>query len=272
MTTTAEDIARQGRSFDAWASEYDRYRPGYPDVLFERIQTELELPSTPVAADLGAGTGRASLAMAARGWLVTAVEPGSPMLEVLTTRATEAGLHVATVAANAEDTGIASGSVDLATAAQAFHWFDRDRALAEMARIVRPGGGIALFWNMRDERRSAFVVAYHDLLEASFGSRDTGRYLEAGRPTGRHATRAALERASAFESVKLAELNHEVVMTAAEFIGMAFTASYVRAQAPEGQAAFHRAVETLLERHGLVDKPFSIPYSIDLWTAQRTDR
>lgn len=63
----------RGRSFDAWADEYDRYRPTYPDALFALIARELRLPAEPRVADLGAGTGRASIAMAARGWRVTAV-------------------------------------------------------------------------------------------------------------------------------------------------------------------------------------------------------
>ena len=99
--------------------------------------------------DLGAGTGRASLAMAELGWRVTAVEPGKPMLDVLRGRANQ-GLLVSSVQATAEETGLDHASADLVTAAQAFHWFDKDRVLGEAARILKPSGGIALFWNVRD--------------------------------------------------------------------------------------------------------------------------
>src|SRR6266516_2451148 len=116
MTPTVE----RGRSFDAWAAEYDRYRPTYPDALFARIAHELELPQTPRVADLGAGTGRASVAMASIGWRVTAVEPGAPMLDVLRSRAVEGGLPIETVQASAEATGLEAAAFDLATAAQAF--------------------------------------------------------------------------------------------------------------------------------------------------------
>src|SRR5215212_6850036 len=114
------DPAR-ARGFDAWAGEYDRYRPGYPQELFDAIAQRLPLPRHPLVVDLGAGTGRASLAMAAIGWRVTAVEPGKPMLDMLRARAADEGLLISTLQASAEQTGLDAASVDLVTAAQSFH-------------------------------------------------------------------------------------------------------------------------------------------------------
>jgi SAM-dependent methyltransferase len=260
----------RGRSFDTWAGEYDRYRPTYPDELFALIRRELSLPATPLVVDLGAGTGRATLAMAALGWRVTAVEPGKPMADILRARAADEGLVVATVQATAEATGLDATSVDLVTAAQAFHWFDRPAALTEMARVVRPGGGVALFWNVRDEERSPFVADYHHILER-YGGVAEGKYLQAGRASGRDSTQAALEAAGGFEGVQLHELRHELPMRPDDFIGMAFTASYVRALAPEAQEAFRSEVLDLQARHGFAgETPFTIPYRIDCWTARRS--
>jgi SAM-dependent methyltransferase len=265
MTPTVE----RGRSFDAWAEEYDRYRPTYPDALFALIRRELRLPQRPQVADLGAGTGRASIAMARLGWQVTAVEPGSPMLDVLLGRAAGAGLTVDVVQASAEETGLAPASVDVATAAQAFHWFDKPAALVEMARIVRPAGGIALFWNVRDEKRSPFVADYHRILER-YGGVAEGKYLQAGRASGRSSTRAALEGAEGFGAPQLYELQHELPATAEGFVGMAFTASYIRALDPAAQDRFRAEVLDLLARHGhRGDEPFAVPYRVDLWTARR---
>ena len=259
----------RGRSFDTWAGEYDRYRPTYPDVVFARIRSELGLPERPRVADLGAGTGRASLAMAALGWQVTAVEPGRPMLDVLLARAAEAGLTLDFAQAMAEATGLASSSVDAATAAQAFHWFDKGAALAEMARIVRPAGGIALFWNVRDEQRSPFVADYHRLLDRVGGAAE-GKYLHAGRSSGRSATREALVAADGFDQPQLHELQHELPATAEGFVGMAFTASYIRALDPAAQDRFRAELLELLARHGhRGDEPFAVPYRIDLWIARR---
>jgi ubiquinone/menaquinone biosynthesis C-methylase UbiE len=264
------DRAVQGRSFDAYAGEYDRYRPGYPDELFETIKARLRLPGQPRVADLGAGTGRAALAMAELGWRVTAVEPGRQMLDILRANAANHGLVVSTVQATAESTGLEAGSADLATAAQAFHWFDKGAALAEMARIVRPSGGVALFWNVRDEEHSPFVAEYHALLAKRFGEADTGRYLQAGRASGRDATRAAIEQTAGFEAPELREVRHAITMTVSTFMGMAFTSSYVRAEPPEEQDQFRIELGALLGRHGHTDEtPFEVPYRVDLWIARR---
>jgi SAM-dependent methyltransferase len=259
------------RAFDAWADEYDRFRPGYPDEVFEAIASRLVLPRHPAVVDLGAGTGRASLAMAALGWRVTAVEPGKPMLEMLRSRASDEGLLVSTIQANAESTGLDPESVDLVTAAQAFHWFAKEEALVEIARILRPGGGLALFWNVRDSERSPFLAEYAELLKRASESPDDpgiGRY-ESG---GRDETRRALEGAAGFEPPELIELRQEVQMTDEQFVGMAFTASYVRAgMSAERQDRFRLDLAALLGRHELADgKPFAVPYRIDLWIARRS--
>jgi SAM-dependent methyltransferase len=266
---TLEHAAR-ARSFDGWAGDYDRYRPGYPDELFWTIQRHLELPRRPLVVDLGAGTGHASLAMVALGWRVTAVEPGKPMLDVLRARATNEGLLISTVQATAEATGLDPASADLVTAAQAFHWFDQIAAVTEMARILKPGGGVALFWNVRDAERSPFVADYHALLQKTFGEADTGQYLQAGRPMGRERTRQAFEQGVGFGHLELVEVRHEMPMTPEEFVSMAFTASYVRSLPADQQDRFRMQVGALLGRHGHADaRPFPIPYRIDLWIARR---
>ncbi len=260
---------QRARGFDSWAGEYDRFRPGYPEELFERAAGQLELGPRPTVVDLGAGTGRASLAMAELGWRVTAVEPGRPMLDILRARATDAGLVVSTVQATAEATSLDPASADLVTVAQAFHWFANDQAMEEIARILRPGGGVALFWNVRDAERSPFIADYQALLEkhAAAGA-DTGRYESVGRDETAH----AFERhAGAFEPPEVIHLRQEVEMTDEQFIGMAFTASYVRAgMSPETQDRFRIELAGLLGRHGLNDgRPFDVPYRIELWIARR---
>ncbi|HEX6128607.1 MAG TPA: class I SAM-dependent methyltransferase [Candidatus Limnocylindria bacterium] len=260
---------QRARAFDTYAGEYDRFRPGYPEELFEAIADRLALPQRPVVVDLGAGTGRASLVMAELGWRVTAVEPGRPLLDILRGAATNAGLLISTVQAGAEETGLDPHSADLVTAAQAFHWFDKDRALPEMARILKPGGGVALFWNVRDGERSPFLADYADLLarHAAAGA-DTGRYEAIGRD---ETARAFEAHAAAFEAPELVHLHQDVQMTDEQFIGMAFTASYVRVgMPPDVQDRFRIELAGLLGRHGLNDgRPFPVPYRIDLWIARR---
>lgn len=260
---------QRARGFDEWAGEYDRFRPGYPEELFNTIADRLDLPARPVVVDLGAGTGRASLAMAELGWRVTAVEPGRAMLDLLRAGASDAGLVVSTVQADAEATGLDPESTDLVTAAQAFHWFDKDRALTEMARIVKPGGGVALFWNVRDADRSPFLADYAALLERHVAAgADTGRYEAVGHGETQRAFEA---HAAAFEAPEVIHLHQEVQMTDEQFVGMAFTASYVRAgMSPEVQDRFRIELGGLLGRHRLNEgQPFEVPYRIDLWVARR---
>jgi SAM-dependent methyltransferase len=262
----------RARSFDAWAGDYDRFRPGYPDALFDTIASQVTLPRIPHVVDLGAGTGRASLAMAGLGWRVTAVEPGKAMLDVLRGRAANDGLLISTVQAAAEETGLDAASADLVTAAQAFHWFDQPRALAEMARILKPGGGLALFWNVRDADRSPFLADYRQVLLRYVSDEDAGRY-EVTLPE--QMTRKAIEaHGDAFADVHLTVLHHQVEMTDEQFVGMVFTASYVRVnKSPEEQDRFRLELAALLGRHHLNDgRPFAVPYRLDLWTARRSDR
>ena len=132
--------------------------------MFDHIAARLSLSADVRVADLGAGTGKAARQMARRGWQVIAVEPGEGMLEVLRARAAEESLEIDARLASAEETGLPDASVDLATAAQAYHWFDKERAVQEMARIVRPGGGVALFWNRPAEEGSDFLKEEIELM------------------------------------------------------------------------------------------------------------
>ena len=98
--------------------------------------------------ELGAGTGKLTAQLVALGHDVHATDPDEAMLEVLRRDLPD----VRTSVAAAEDLPVPDGSVDVVVCAQAFHWFDLDRALPEIARVLRPGGRLALVWNQRDER------------------------------------------------------------------------------------------------------------------------
>jgi SAM-dependent methyltransferase len=260
---TGASTQGRARSFDAWAADYDRYRPPYPDALFDEIASRLRLSDRPLVVDLGAGTGRAALAMAERGWRVTAVEPGRPMIDVMRSRAANDGLVLAMVQASAEATGLDPASADLATAAQAYHWFEATAALTEMARIVRGGGGIALFWNVRDAERSPLVADYHALL-SRFGIRSGEHSAGPMRKTA-----AEIAAVGAFEPAQSFQVRHESPMRPQEFVGLAFTASYVRQLAPEKQAAFHDELLPLVERHAAGSSALTVPYTVDCWIARR---
>lgn len=131
-----------GNSFQQGGAHYDRVRPGYPDDAVDWLLP----PGARDVADLGAGTGKYTAALLARGLRVTAVDPSADMLAQLETNYPAARILLGT----AEHTGIADTAVDLVTVAQAWHWVDQAAASAEAARILRPGGTLGLIWNQLD--------------------------------------------------------------------------------------------------------------------------
>jgi SAM-dependent methyltransferase len=123
---------------------YDRGRPGYPA---EAVAYATGGRTGLRAADLGAGTGKLTAALVAAGLDTVAVEPAAGMRKLLKHVVPRAQV----LAGSAEELPLPDDSVDLVTAGQAFHWFDQDRALPEIARVLRPGGTLALFYNSRDD-------------------------------------------------------------------------------------------------------------------------
>jgi ubiquinone/menaquinone biosynthesis C-methylase UbiE len=131
-------------SFGSVAEAYERGRPTYPVeavrwMLGDHPQTVLEL---------GAGTGKLTRVISGLGHDVHATDPDEAMLQVLEREVP----GVRTAQAGAEEIPLGDASVDAVVAGQAFHWFDLDRALPEIARVLRPGGRICLVWNYRNEK------------------------------------------------------------------------------------------------------------------------
>jgi SAM-dependent methyltransferase len=133
------------RSFELAAEEYEATRPSYPDEVLDLLPVEVGA----TVLDLGAGTGKLTRVLARRYARVNAVEPLDGMRAILERVVPD----VEALAGSAERIPLGDASVDAVFAAQAFHWFDHDRAIPEIARVLRPGGVLALVWNGPDERR-----------------------------------------------------------------------------------------------------------------------
>ncbi len=146
-------------SFATVAEAYDRARPSYPAEAAAWLVGNHH--STVV--ELGAGTGKLTELLVAAGHDVIATDPLPEMLTRLRSRVPGARTAVAT----AEQIPVASFSADVVVCAQAFHWFDHDTALPEIARVLRPGGVLALVWNARDE-----AIPWVRKLGAIIGSAD----------------------------------------------------------------------------------------------------
>jgi SAM-dependent methyltransferase len=144
----APDRAARSRSFETVAAEYELRRPDYPEEAIGWAAGKLGLGPGARVVDVGAGTGKLTRGLVAGGFEAIAVEPGAPMLEQLRAAVPEA----VALEGPAESIPLPDASVDGAFAAQAYHWFDHTRAVPELNRVIRPGGGLALLWNWWDER------------------------------------------------------------------------------------------------------------------------
>ncbi|HZT93948.1 MAG TPA: class I SAM-dependent methyltransferase [Gaiellaceae bacterium] len=141
-------MSERARSFETVAADYERHRPEYPEEALRWAAQRVGLEPGARVLDVGAGTGKLTRGLVALGLDVIAVEPGAPMLEQLRT----AVPRVEALEGSAESIPLPDESADAAFAGQAYHWFDRERALPELHRILRPGGGLVLLWNWWDER------------------------------------------------------------------------------------------------------------------------
>ena len=146
------------------AELYERGRPSYPRAAVDRIVSRLDLRPGRTVLDLAAGTGKLTRLLVPSGAALIAVEPVLEMRRALEQHVPEA----AALAGTAERIPLVDRSVDAVTVGQAFHWFRQDEALREIHRVLRPGGGVALIWNARDERHpvQAALSEVIDPLEA----------------------------------------------------------------------------------------------------------
>lgn len=154
--------------FSSRVADYVRYRPGYPAAMLDALAADCSLDPASVVADVGSGTGLLTAPLLKRFARVYAVEPNAEMRQ-----AAEAWLGdepgFVSVDGSAEATTLLDGAVDLITAGQAFHWFDRPRARAEFARILQPGGWVALAWNERLVDVTPFLRDFEAMLH-EFGT------------------------------------------------------------------------------------------------------
>ncbi|HEX4726035.1 MAG TPA: class I SAM-dependent methyltransferase, partial [Pseudonocardiaceae bacterium] len=175
-----EERARRASSFGAEAAAYAKYRPDYPRELLVWALAPVREAAGLRVLDLAAGTGKFTGGLVALGVDVVAVEPDAAMLAELTSRFPDVDAMIGT----AEDIPLPDDSAHAAFAAQALHWFDLDRALPEIRRVLRPGGSFTAVWNTYDDT----VPWVGELCDMSHtirrnGEQFTGEILEPLGPT-----------------------------------------------------------------------------------------
>jgi SAM-dependent methyltransferase len=225
------------------AEAYELGRPGYPAAALE----PLRLSSAMTVLDLAAGTGKLTRELAASGASVIAVEPVAEMRAALPE-------SVRALDGTAEAIPLEEASVDLVTVAQAFHWFDGPAALAEIHRVLRPGGRLALLWNRRVED-APINRAIEALVEPH----------RMGTPTHRgDGWRGAFERTRLFGPLEEHVFASEQVLDedglAARICSISFIA---RLPEPERAGLLARARELT------ADGPVTVPYRTEVLVAER---
>lgn len=168
---------RAAVGFGRATSAYERGRPGYPAEMVDWLCDRVGVGAGRRVLDLAAGTGKLTRTLVPTGVALVAVDPVHAMLRVLRTMT---GGTVPAVAATAQALPLADRSVDGIVVAQGFHWFATNAALAEMARVLRPGGAIALVWNVRrlDDPVQAAISEIVDPYRGDTPSHMTGHWRE----------------------------------------------------------------------------------------------
>jgi SAM-dependent methyltransferase len=219
--------------FASASDAYERGRPGYPDAFVSALRARWHLGRDSRVVDVAAGTGKLTRQLAAAGARCVAVEPSASMREEC--RRVSPGTDV--VAGSAEALPFAAGSFDLASVAQAFHWFAPRLALHELARVLRPGGALALVWNERDTS----LPWTQDL---------TAIMRRAGDPPSAPADqlRVRFEGDPHFGPFVRTSWPHEVPMAASDVEDMVASRSYVRVLPDNQRAEVLGEVRALLAR------------------------
>jgi SAM-dependent methyltransferase len=244
--------------FSKSSEAYDRGRPEYPPTGVRTLRDALGLGPLSRVVELGAGTGKFTRALVEVGLSPIAVEPVAEMRARL--RAVDTAVPV--VAGVAEHLPFRSGTLDAVCAAQAFHWFDLTPTLGELSRVLRPGGGVGILWNLRDEsvdwqRRMTEVIE---------------RHRPPGLPTHRNTGwKEAIAADGRFAPVSSASEGFVQRCTREQLRDRVGSISFVAALAPEPREALLREVLDVAEPGPESDgrSTFEIPYRTQIYWTHR---
>lgn len=240
------------RGFAAGPEAYERGRPTYPPDAVAALCRGAGIETGADVVELGPGTGKLTGLLVQAGARVVAVEPVPEMRE----RLSEAVPGVAVVDATAEASTLPAGSADAVVAAQAFHWFRGEEALAEAHRLLRPGGGLGLIWALRDER-AHWVRALSRLIEPYEG--DVPRYRWGG-------WRPPFERTTLFTPLEESHFGYDQEMDTDSLVMRVASISFIATlPEPERDQVLARTRDLV---KGLGDR-FVLPHVVDVYWCRR---
>lgn len=245
--------------YSAAGADYERARPGYPVEAVWLLVAELGLRPGRTLLDLAAGTGKLTRLLRPSGATVLAVEPVADMLARLPT-----DLAVHRVAGTAERIPLTGESVHAAVVGTAFHWFDGDRALFELGRVLRPGGGLGLVWNNPD-RATDWVDRVWGIVDAQRG--DAPRNAD-------HRWRAAFDRTRVFTPLEHRRFHHEQTITPDELLARVASIAFIAALSTAGRRAVLKQVTEQITTHPDLcgQMAFALPYRTDAYWCRKHPR
>lgn len=248
MTAAIPEPARVG--FGAGADSYARGRPSYPAEAVSWIVSQF--PPSPVVLDLAAGTGIFTALLADHAARLIAIEPVESMRAKITS-ATEV------LDGTAESLPLPDASVDVVTVAQAFHWFRFDEALAEIGRVLRPGGLLVLIWNRRDES-VRWVDRMSEIIK--WRAHQISEYDRIDWP-------AVIGRSGLYRPVSHRTFSWSHAMDRDGLAERVRSVSYIAAMPSEEREALVADVQAMADAEGLGDE-FALPYNTLVWCTTRS--
>lgn len=248
-----DDRQQLRTTFDAVALLYDQVRPGYPDALYDDVVSLSGIPPDGRILEIGCGTGQATLPFARRGYRLLAVEMGASLAEVA--RDKLSGYPQVTVHTGSfEAWPLETGAFDLVIAATAFHWIDPAVGYRKTAAALRPGGAIALFWNLhvRGESGQEFFDEVQRVYEREAPELLPADYRPLQHPDEEPASvTAEIDASGLFGPVTVRRHVWEQAYDAAGYLRVLDTYSGHRSLAPEKRERLFQGIAELIEtRYG----------------------
>jgi SAM-dependent methyltransferase len=242
----SEQWKSRSRSFGSVAANYDRYRPTYPDALFEHL---LSIAPGRRVVDVGSGTGRAAIGFASRGAQVVGVEHDADMAAVAVQRRRDFDLTM--VVSRFEDFHGESGTFDLITCAQAWHWIDHEKGVAQADRLLVPNGVLAIWWNRPAHFDGPVWEAIQDVYVLEVPDLDRRKHLR-----DRNYGAPVPEPANELGNWKSTVYEWSQVYSAADYVGFLGTHSDHILLEPEIRERLFCGVHQAIDEHGgSVDYP-----------------